>query len=173
MKKLACILTVLAMLSVSVLPSYSACFSDISCYLPDEIFNAVNYMSDNGYILGSGNGKFDPGQYITRAIAITVLYRFSGESREQGYAHPFTDVAKNTYYSKAVAWAYQRGISKGVSKSLFDPDSVLTREQLVCLLSNYAKYKGEYDECEQITRNGAISYKLKKRRRAHRILPDS
>ncbi|MDE6589002.1 MAG: InlB B-repeat-containing protein [Oscillospiraceae bacterium] len=51
-----------------------------------------------------------------------------------GYGHPFTDVKNHDTFDSAVGHLYQRGIMKGVSATLFDPQGSLTRAQLVTML---------------------------------------
>ena len=44
--------------------------------------------------------------------------------------------------ARAIAWAQDHGIVTGVSAESYKPDSPVTREQLVAILSRYAQYKG-------------------------------
>lgn len=46
----------------------------------------------------------------------------------------FTDVAKGSYYEKAVLWAVENGITKGTSDTTFSPDDTCTRAQAVTFL---------------------------------------
>ena len=48
------------------------------------------------------------------------------------------------YQTDAVAWAAENGIVSGVGDNKFATDTAITREQMVTILYNYAKYKG-YD----------------------------
>ncbi len=47
---------------------------------------------------------------------------------------PFVDVAKDAYYTEAVAWAYANGITSGVTEQSFGPDATCTRGQMVTFL---------------------------------------
>lgn len=49
-------------------------------------------------------------------------------------ANPFTDVKESEYYYKAVWWAVENGITLGVDKTRFAPDSTVTRGQFVTFL---------------------------------------
>ena len=51
----------------------------------------------------------------------------------------FRDVAADSYYAKAVAWANENGIVLGMGDGTFDPDSAVTREQMVTIFFRYAK----------------------------------
>ena len=47
---------------------------------------------------------------------------------------PFADVGADAYYRKAVLWAIENGITKGVSADRFDPEGECTRAQIVTFL---------------------------------------
>ena len=47
---------------------------------------------------------------------------------------PFKDVPENAYYRDAVAWAYDKGVTKGRSNEVFDPQSTCTRGEVVTFL---------------------------------------
>lgn len=49
-------------------------------------------------------------------------------------ANPFKDVKSNMYYHDSVLWAYQNGITAGVSTNQFAPDQTCTRAQVVSFL---------------------------------------
>ena len=40
-----------------------------------------------------------------------------------GATHGFTDVTGGKYYSEAVDWAYDSGVTKGTSSTTFEPES--------------------------------------------------
>ena len=46
----------------------------------------------------------------------------------------FADVSEDAYYAAPVAWAVERGITKGVDDTHFAPDAVCTRAQMVTFL---------------------------------------
>lgn len=50
---------------------------------------------------------------------------------------PFEDVPENAYYTEAVLWAYENGITKGTTGTTFSPDGAVTRGQLVTILYRY------------------------------------
>lgn len=53
---------------------------------------------------------------------------------------PFTDVKEGKWYYDDVLWAYENGITSGVSKDKFGIGQPCTREQVVSMLHNYDKY---------------------------------
>ena len=46
----------------------------------------------------------------------------------------FTDVAQNSFYAKAVAWAVENGITKGTGDGKFSPNATCSRAQAVTFL---------------------------------------
>lgn len=106
----------------------------------DWFYPTVKGAYENKYMLGITETTFEPNTKLTRAMFVTILHRIDGEP-EAG-ACVFTDVADGTYYEKAVAWANENGIVKGMSETEFDPDAYITREQMSTVLYRYAGYKG-------------------------------
>ena len=101
---------------------------------------AVNYAVQNGLMNGVGNDQFNPEGSMTRAMLVTVLWRYEGEP-EAG-KNTFSDVPNGQWYTKAVAWAAENGIVGGVGNNRFDPDGEITREQMATILFRYAEKKG-------------------------------
>ena len=52
-------------------------------------------------------------------------------------AMPFTDVAAGSYCEKAVLWAVESGVTKGVTETSFQPGTAVNRAQLVAFLYRY------------------------------------
>lgn len=98
----------------------------------------VDYALTNGLMNGVGGGKFEPDGQLTRAQLVTVLYRAAGEPDTGKQVNPFTDVADDAWYTKAVIWAANNGIVNGVAKNIFAPDASITREQIATMLYRYA-----------------------------------
>ena len=48
--------------------------------------------------------------------------------------NPFTDISKSDYFYDAVLWAADKGITSGVTETLFAPNSSCTRAQMVTFL---------------------------------------
>ncbi|MGM9524088.1 MAG: S-layer homology domain-containing protein [Faecousia sp.] len=101
---------------------------------------AVEYAVQNGLMNGVGDDKFAPEGSMTRAMLVTVLWRYEG-APETG-KNPFTDVPNGQWYTDAVAWAAANGIVGGVGNNKFDPEGKITREQMATILYRYAEKKG-------------------------------
>ena len=114
-------------------------FADVS--ETDWFCEDVRWAVENGIFQGVGNGLFAPEQALTRGQLVTVLHRMAGEPEPKAEAN-FRDVAADSYYAKAVAWANENGIVLGMGDGTFDPDSAVTREQMVTIFFRYAKFCG-------------------------------
>ncbi len=115
----------------------------IDVHSDDWFYDIVKYAYDNGLMNGVSDTEFAPNMGMTRAMFVTVLYRIEKEP-DGDVNKVFTDVVENSWYDKAVAWATENGITKGVSETEFDPDRIIIREQIVTMVYRYAQFKG-YD----------------------------
>ena len=77
---------------------------------------------------------FDPNRTCTRAQAVTFLWRAAGCPEPKAEKSAFTDVAPGAFYDKAVRWAVEQGITKGVTETTFAPDKSCTRAEIVTFL---------------------------------------
>lgn len=83
----------LSMLMGFSVSSFAAHFSDVPSNIGDNYLNAINYVSDNSIMVGATQTLFKPHQSLTRAMAISVLYRISGDKNTYNQASVFTDVS--------------------------------------------------------------------------------
>lgn len=100
----------------------------------------IDYAIAHGLMNGVGNGMFEPESSMTRAMLVTVLWRYAGSPA--GWENPFTDVLNGSWFTQAVAWAAENGIVNGVGNHKFEPDSNITREQMAAILFRYAAKSG-------------------------------
>ena len=109
----------------------------------DWFFKGVEYVVDKGIMSGVSENEFAPSGKLTRAMLVQMLYNM--ESRPACDAeNAFMDVPVGQWYTDAVIWANDAKIVSGMGEGLFAPNMEITREQMVAMLYNYAKYKG-YD----------------------------
>ena len=103
-------------------------------FTPDVI-----YVTLTGLMNGTGDG-FSPNNNINRAQLVTVLYRMAGQPEVTG-ENPFTDVPDGQWYTDAVLWAAENGITDGTSETTFSPNDALTREQMATFLYRFANFE--------------------------------
>ena len=127
----------------------SAHFVDVD---PEEWYHeAVDYVVSAGYMNGTDATHFAPTKTMNRAQFVTVLYRMEGEPAVSNTG-VFTDIPAGEYYTNAVYWALETGITTGTGDgTTFTPSGQLNRTALVTFMYRYARYKG-YD-----TTTGSLS----------------
>lgn len=143
--------TIAALLIVSICFSALACFAsakpftDVSATSSStkDYLDAINWISDNGYMNGTTETTFSPNEYVTRAMFVTVLYRFAGSPTVTNTV-PYTDVPSNAYFYNAVRWGHAKGIVTGTSPTIFSPYQTVTREQSFTFLWRFAKFSRGY-----------------------------
>ena len=107
-------------------------FSDVKP--SDYFYKAVLWAAENGITTGKTATSFDPNGECTRAHVITFLWRMEGQPTPSSASIPFTDVPAGKYYTSAVLWALQKGITTGNTATTFNPDGVCTRGHVVTFL---------------------------------------
>ena len=107
----------------------------------DWFTSDVIYVTLTGLMNGTGDG-FSPNNNINRAQLVTVLYRMAGQPEVTG-ENPFTDVPDGQWYTDAVLWAAENGITDGTSETTFSPNNPLTREQMATFLYRFADFETE------------------------------
>ena len=127
----------------STQPPDTVFFADVSAeaYYAD----AVRWAVREEITAGTDETHFSPDATCTRAQMVTFLWRTAGEPEPATGANPFTDVAETAYYYKAVLWAAEAGITKGVDETHFAPEATVTRAQAATLLCRTFGGKAEGD----------------------------
>ncbi len=119
-------------------------FSDIPEY--EGMFAAE--MSARKIMVGNGGGTFAPDRVLTRAEAAAVFSRLFSVDPKDGVSY-FEDVPANSWFAPYVTALCDRGVFK--KENLFNPDSVVTREQFISMMHRmlsdigYIKSKGSFD----------------------------
>lgn len=103
----------------------------------DYFYNPVKWAVKEGITTGVSDTSFAPGDTCTRAHIVTFLWRAFGKPKAVG-DNPFVDVPSGQWYSEAVLWAAERGLTNGVSETSFAPDQPCTRAQIVTFLYRIA-----------------------------------
>ena len=88
-----------------------------------------------------GTNRFDPGSNVTRAEAVTFMWRLAGEPAA-ATSCGFTDVPVSAYYAEAVCWAVTQSpkITTGVGgtpdseSTTFAPNRIVNRSQYITML---------------------------------------
>lgn len=143
MKKRLLALLLALCLAVAMLPGAALAagtpFHDVK---PGQWYSdAVSYVYNNGLMSGTGATSFGLGTPTNRGMITTILYSLADKPAVSGSVN-FSDVSPNAYYAKAVQWASQEGVIKGLGNNRFGPNSPVSREQLAVMLYSFANYMG-------------------------------
>lgn len=93
---------------------------------------AVSTLSKMGVISGYPDGTFRPNEPITRAEFAAMIARFDETAKSADT--PFTDISGH-WAENAIGKAYGNGWVEGSSKTVFCPESNLTRAETATLLN--------------------------------------
>lgn len=114
-------------------------FTDVS--RSDWYYQFVDYVTSKGYFNGVADKTFAPADNMTRAMFVTVLFRFDGAKGDRTQS-AFTDVAPGEWYTDAINWAAANRIVDGVGDGKFAPNDPITRAQMCTMIERYlALYK--------------------------------
>ena len=123
---------------------------------------AAEALHSIGLFLGlgddaDGNPVFGLENEATRIQGLIMLLRFFGEfeeALENEYENPFADVT-DAYNSPIVAYAFENGITKGVSETRFDPTGKLTAAHYLTFILRALGYEDgtdfEWNEAWELT----------------------
>lgn len=106
----------------------------------------IDFCVEQGLFEGMSETTFEPDTAMSRAMLVTVLWRYEKEPAEG--ENTFTDVEDDAWYAKAVAWAAKNAIVDGIGGGRFDPEANVSREQLATILYRYAKTLGRDTEAK-------------------------
>ena len=142
MRKAITILLACVCIAACVAPAAAAGsrFDDVKP--TDWFYDAVEFVVENGLMIGVSDSSFEPDEPTTRAMLVTVLWRLENRPPVPGEC-PFPDVEAGEWYADAVTWASEHGIVLGYDDGTFRPDGLITREQFVTILYRYDKTRNK------------------------------
>lgn len=109
---------------------------------------STQYCYTYGYMCGTAEGRFSPGDNLTRAMAVQLLYAINNDDTDYSEVKSFEDVSLGAWYHTAVEWAYDMEIVKGTGKGSFSPNANVTRQDFYVMLHNYSAAFSHYKEKE-------------------------
>lgn len=95
-------------------------------------YKVIQELATKQIVSGTSETAFEPERSITRAEFTTLLVHAlklttAGE-------HQFNDVPADASYATPIAIAYKAGIVTGKGKTVFDPNGLITREEMVTMM---------------------------------------
>ena len=97
-------------------------------------FDPVEWAVEKHITAGTSDTTFSPENAITRAEAVTFLWRAAGEPEPTSTVNPFDDVTEADFFYKAVLWAVEKDITYGLTSTTFGPYATANRAQIVTFL---------------------------------------
>ena len=95
---------------------------------------AVAWAVQKGIAYGRTDTTFAPGETVSRAEAVTFLYRYKGEpDYNSNITTTFSDVARGAYYYDAVQWAAGT-VTYGKTSTTFAPNDSCTRAEGITMI---------------------------------------
>jgi len=110
-------------------------FSDVAT---DKYYAAaVTWAANNGITNGTSATTFAPNKKVTRAEAVTFLYRAVDDESSYNVKQVFDDVDDaSEYFYQPVYWAFANDITHGKTDKLFAPATVCTRGEAAVFVSS-------------------------------------
>lgn len=106
----------------------------IDVFDSDYYADAVKWAYGENITKGTSDNTFSPNVTCDRGQVVTFLYRLAGSPKVDYSINKFKDVKKNDYYSDAVIWALENGITNGTGKDTFSPNEKCTEAQILTFL---------------------------------------
>lgn len=113
----------------------------------DWFYDPVHALVDKGIINGITYNKFAPNDSVTRAQFTQMLALASGADLSS-YTCEFEDVTETDWFYPAIAWANSVGVVNGITETTFEPNALISRQDMTVMLSRYIENvsKSTYEE---------------------------
>ena len=117
-------------------------FYDVGNNVPWAV-EAIDRLYELGVVKGDGLGYFRPEESVKRADFMLMLVRALDLKVESSSSNNFSDVTLDKYYYEAVRIAKVLGIALGDGTGKFNPEAVITREDVSVLVCRALQIVGK------------------------------
>lgn len=134
-------------------PSTITPLPDVNSIAQSEVFSdlteaewareSILSLCDKGIISGYSNKTFRPNNNVTRAEFLKMTVMLFGIKAADGAENKFEDVKKTDWHYDYVYAALSNGIVDGVSETAFNPDGLITRQDMAVILYRAATFAGK------------------------------
>lgn len=118
--------------SMLIASAQAASFPDVDAGA--DYAEAINYVSEEGIIVGDSAGNFNPEQSVTRAQMAAIICRMLGETENLKKGNDFTDVPVSHWANGYINKAVELGIVSGFKDGTFNPSANVSYEQAVTMI---------------------------------------
>lgn len=109
-------------------------FLDIYGHKSEE---AILKLAERGILNGKTETLFSPDDKVTRAEFAAIIVRALGLFKTKEIN--FEDVTKNDWFYESISVAYNYSLIKGISETLFNPHSFITKQEAAVITARTAK----------------------------------
>lgn len=131
-----------ALVASAIVPVASAAEFQDAASISSWAKEAVQFLTDKGYIQGDEKGNFNPAGTLTRAEAAEILSK-ALDLKASG-TEDFSDVSENDWFYNAVL-ATSPELFDGMGNGKFEPKAQLTREQAAKVIVQGYQLTGKAD----------------------------
>ena len=97
-------------------------------------YKAVLWAVEQGITTGTSETTFSPHEDCSRSEVVTFLWRTVGKPAPTNSNNPFLDVKADRFYSDAVLWAVEHGVTNGMDPEYFGVHESCNRAHVVTFL---------------------------------------
>ncbi len=98
----------------------------------------ILFVAKTGIMTGTSSTTFSPNSPVTRGMFVTALGRLANADISTYTKSSFIDVKPDAYYMGYIEWGVKNNILVGIGGGKFNPDGLVTREQMAAILDRYA-----------------------------------
>ncbi len=142
MKKLISVLLIITTLFSAVIFAVDNSFPFLDVKTDQWFYESVEYCYNNGIFSGMSNTKFGPMNVMTREMMVFALGQLSDIDVNDYTTIHFFDVKPGSWYAPYVQWAYNKGVTSGISSTNFGTGKSITRAEAITMLYNYTTAMG-------------------------------
>lgn len=102
----------------------------------------IKTLCQAGVVNGMTATTFQPAGRVTRAQFVKMLACAAGADVSGAGDAGFADVRPGAWYAPYVAWAVQSGVTTGVTATAFQPEGLISREQMAAMLYRWTQRSG-------------------------------
>lgn len=143
-KTLTGAITLVVLIAMLAATASAAGFSDTQGHWASDYIDSAVAL---GYFSGNPDGSFAPDGSITRAMMVMVLSNAAGAELDNTKSS-FNDVPANEWYTGAVTWAAENGITTGTGDGNFMPNEPVSREQMCAFIIRFMENVKGFDLSE-------------------------
>lgn len=94
----------------------------------------IERLREYGYIVGSGENKFNPDNTITRAELVEMIVKGFGLKEKNSNLKTYQDVKDVDWYARSIRIATENGLVVGNGDGTFNPNGAITRQEVMIVL---------------------------------------